>query len=215
MGTRRCANEGLNYEITDIPGRLKERAKAALAELIDAVSNKDDDDRRIWCSKKSRLTPPVLKAAIRRLTCKIELVPVLCGSAFKKKGVQVLVDAVVDYLPSPLDVPGAEGLEPGTENKVQGRDRTTTTSSARWRSSFGPILTRASWCSSAFIPASSRRATPFTIRARANASASAASWSFKAANARTSTRFMPATSPRWSACATSPPATRCATKILT
>ena len=62
---------------------------------------------------------PTLKAAIRRLTCKIELVPVLCGSAFKKKAVQVLVDAVVDYLPSPLDVPGAEGLEVGsTENKV-------------------------------------------------------------------------------------------------
>ena len=108
----------LNYEIKDIPAEHQERAKAALAELIDAVSNKDDDDCRTSCSKKSRLTPPVLKAAIRRLTCKIELVPVLCGSAFKKKGVQVLVDAVVDYLPSPLDVPGAEGLEPGTENKV-------------------------------------------------------------------------------------------------
>jgi elongation factor G len=60
-----------------------------------------------------------LKAAIRRLTCKIELVPVLCGSAFKKKGVQVLVDAVVDYLPSPLDIPGAEGLVPGTEDVVK------------------------------------------------------------------------------------------------
>src|SRR5204863_117014 len=61
---------------------------------------------------------PTLKAAIRRLTCKIEMVPVLCGSAFKKKAVQVLVDAVVDYLPSPLDVPPAEGLEPGTANVV-------------------------------------------------------------------------------------------------
>src|SRR5208282_3254351 len=59
-----------------------------------------------------------LKAAIRRLTCKIELIPVLCGSAFKKKGVQPLVDAVVDYLPSPLDVPPAEGIEPGTDNTV-------------------------------------------------------------------------------------------------
>ena len=65
------------------------------------------------------ITPEVLKAAIRRLTCKIELVPVLCGSAFKKRGVQPLVDAVVDYLPSPLDVPAAVGIVPGTEEKVE------------------------------------------------------------------------------------------------
>jgi elongation factor G len=111
------ANEGLNYEVTDIPAEFQERAKAALAELIDAVSNKDDTIANLVLEDKP-IDAPTLKAAIRRLTCKIELVPVLCGSAFKKKGVQVLVDAVVDYLPSPLDVPGAEGLEPGTENVV-------------------------------------------------------------------------------------------------
>jgi elongation factor G len=64
------------------------------------------------------ITPQELKAAIRRLTCKIELIPVLCGSAFKKKGVQPLIDAVIDYLPSPIDIPQAEGHEPGTENKI-------------------------------------------------------------------------------------------------
>jgi elongation factor G len=110
-------NEGLNYEIKDIPAEHQERAKAALAELIDAVSNKDDTIAELVLEEKP-ITPEVLKAAIRRLTCKIELVPVLCGSAFKKKGVQTLLDAVVDYLPGPLDVPPAEGLEPGTENKV-------------------------------------------------------------------------------------------------
>src|SRR5579864_4204457 len=109
------SNEGLNYEIKDVPAEHQERAKAALAELIDAVSNKDDHIADLVLEEKP-VTPEVLKAAIRRLTCKIELVPVLCGSAFKKKGVQVLVDAVVDYLPSPLDIPGAEGHEPGTEN---------------------------------------------------------------------------------------------------
>jgi elongation factor G len=112
------ANEGLNYEIKDIAPEDQERAKAALAELIDAVSNKDDEIANLVLEEKP-IDAPTLKAAIRRLTCKIELVPVLCGSAFKKKGVQVLVDAVVDYLPSPLDVPGAEGLEVGSlENKV-------------------------------------------------------------------------------------------------
>ncbi len=111
------ANEGLNYEVKDIPAEHQERAKAALAELIDAVSNKDDVIAELVLEEKP-ITPEVLKAAIRRLTCKIELVPVLCGSAFKKKAVQPLVDAVIDYLPGPLDVPPAEGMEPGTESKV-------------------------------------------------------------------------------------------------
>jgi elongation factor G len=110
-------NEGLNYEVKDIPAEHQERAKAALAELIDAVSNKDEEIANLVLEEKP-ITAPILKAAIRRLTCKIELVPVLCGSAFKKKAVQPLVDAVIDYLPGPLDVPGAEGLEPGTENRV-------------------------------------------------------------------------------------------------
>src|SRR2546423_7725466 len=106
---------GLKYEITDIPAELKDSAQAALAELIDAVSNKDDAIAELVIENKP-ISPQVLKAAIRRLTCKIEMVPVLCGSAFKKRGVQPLVDVVVDYLPYPLDVPPAVGLEPGTED---------------------------------------------------------------------------------------------------
>ncbi len=109
---------GLKYEVTDIPADLKEEAETALAELTDAVSNKDDLIAELVIENKP-ITPQILKAAIRRLTCKIELVPVLCGSAFKKRGVQPLVDAVVDYLPSPLDVPPAAGIEPGTETKVE------------------------------------------------------------------------------------------------
>jgi len=111
-------NEGLNYEVTDIPVEHRERAQAALAELIDAVSNKDDTIAEMVLEEKP-IDAVTLKAAIRRLTCKIELVPVLCGSAFKKKGVQVLVDAVIDYLPSPIDIPQAQGHEPGTDNKIE------------------------------------------------------------------------------------------------
>ncbi|HEY2328295.1 MAG TPA: GTP-binding protein, partial [Verrucomicrobiae bacterium] len=110
--------EGLVYEVTDIPAEHKARAEAALAELIDAVSNKDDSIAELVLEDKP-IAPAVLKAAIRRLTCKIELVPVLCGSAFKKKAVQVLVDAVIDYLPSPIDIPGAEGHELGTDVVVK------------------------------------------------------------------------------------------------
>ncbi len=111
------ANEGLNYEVREIRNTHIDKAKAALAELIDAVSNKDDLIAEMVLDEK-QIDAPTLKAAIRRLTCKIELVPVLCGSAFKKKAVQVLVDAVIDYLPSPIDIPQAEGIEPGTETKI-------------------------------------------------------------------------------------------------
>ncbi len=109
--------EGLAYQVTDVPAELKEKAAAALTELIQAVADKDDEIANLVIEDKP-VPALVLKAAIRRLTCKIELIPVLCGSAFKKKGVQPLVDAVIDYLPSPLDVPPAEGMEPGTDNTV-------------------------------------------------------------------------------------------------
>ena len=111
------SNEGLRYEIREIPEPLKEQAAQGLKELIEAVSNKDDTIAEMVLEEKP-ISPPELKAAIRRLTCKIELIPVLCGSAFKKKGVQFLVDTVIDYLPSPLDIPPAEGQDPATEEKV-------------------------------------------------------------------------------------------------
>src|SRR6266498_3593521 len=117
-GAGDVVNEGLKYEVQEIPGPLKEKARAALTELIDAVSNKDDTIAELVIEEKP-IKPLMLKAAIRRLTCKIEFVPVLCGSAFKKKAVQPLIDAVVDYLPSPLDVPPAEGHEPGTDNVIR------------------------------------------------------------------------------------------------
>ncbi len=117
---------GLKYEVKEIPAELKDYATKALSELIDAVSNKDDAIAELVIENKP-ITPAILKAAIRRLTCKIEMIPVMCGSAFKKRGVQPLVDAVVDYLPSPLDVPAATGMVPGNEAEkveVPSDDRT-------------------------------------------------------------------------------------------
>ncbi len=102
---------GVTYAIAEIPEDYAERAKIALAELVDAVSNKDDLIANLVIEDKP-VSALVLKEAIRRLTCKLEFVPVLAGSAFKKRGVQPLVDAVIDYLPSPLDVPHARGQLP-------------------------------------------------------------------------------------------------------
>src|SRR3954471_3508150 len=109
---------GLTYSVSDVPAEHKERAEAERAELIEAVANKDDLIAELVIENKP-IEVKVLKEAIRRLTCKIELVPVMCGSAFKKKGVQPLVDAVIDYLPSPLDIPPATGIDPDTKEPVE------------------------------------------------------------------------------------------------
>ncbi|RME96525.1 MAG: elongation factor G [Verrucomicrobia bacterium] len=99
---------GSSYEVAEIPEELRDRAQAALAELIDAVSNKDDEVAELVIEDKP-VDALTLKRAIRRLTCRLEMVPVLGGSAFKNKGIQPLIDAIVDYLPSPLDIPPATG----------------------------------------------------------------------------------------------------------
>jgi elongation factor G len=109
---------GLRFEITEIPPAEQDRARQALAELVDAVANKDDQIAELVIEEKP-VPPDVLKAAIRRLTCALEMVPVLAGSAFRKRGVQPLIEAVVDYLPSPLDIPPAVGWKPGTEERVE------------------------------------------------------------------------------------------------
>lgn len=116
-GAGDVSNEGLKYDITDVPAEMKEEAASALRALIDAVSNKDDAIAEMVLEEKP-ISAPELKAAIRRLTCNLEMVPVMCGSAFKKKGVQPLVDAVIDYLPCPLDVPPAKGHVPGSEDEA-------------------------------------------------------------------------------------------------
>ncbi len=108
---------GLNYRVTEIPEELKESASFALEELIHAVADRDDQIAELVLEEKP-VEPLVLKQGIRRLTCSLQFVPVLCGSAFKKRGVQPMVDAVIDYLPSPIDVPPAIGQDPDDATKT-------------------------------------------------------------------------------------------------
>jgi elongation factor G len=108
---------GMRYAIAEIPEEERERARLALKELLEAVANKDDEVAELVIEDKP-VDPRTLKRAIRRLTCNLELVPVLGGSAFKKRGVQPLIDAVVDYLPSPLDVPPPQGQDPTQPDQV-------------------------------------------------------------------------------------------------
>jgi len=102
---------GVKTELIEIPPGEIERARQALADLVDAVANKDDEIAELVIENRP-IDPLTLKRAIRRLTVSLELVPVLGGSAFRKRGIQSLVDAVIDYLPSPLEVPPAQGLRP-------------------------------------------------------------------------------------------------------
>jgi elongation factor G len=108
---------GKEQEIVDIPAEYAEAAAQAREHLLEEVSQYDDELLEMIL-EEHEIPLERLKAAIRKATLDIKLTPVLCGSSFKNKGVQPLLDAVLDYLPSPLDVPPVEGLEPakGSDN---------------------------------------------------------------------------------------------------
>jgi elongation factor G len=107
---------GKEFEVTDIPAELADEAAAAREHLLEEVSHYDDELLEMILEEQDIPTAR-LKQAIRKATLDIKMTPVLCGSSFKNKGVQPLLDAVVDYLPSPLEVPPVEGIEP-----VKGED---------------------------------------------------------------------------------------------
>ncbi len=108
---------GKNQEIVDIPEEFVAEAEAAREHLLEEVSHYDDELVEMILEEQE-ISPERLKQAIRKATLEIRMTPVLCGSSFKNKGVQPLLDAVLDYLPSPLEVPPVEGLEPekGSDN---------------------------------------------------------------------------------------------------
>jgi elongation factor G len=110
---------GQEFEVTDIPAELVEQAQEYHHQLIDAVSNFDDEVLEAYLEDESSVTADMLKRAIRAATLADEITPVLLGSAFKNKGVQPLLDAVIDYLPSPLDVPAIKGTDPKTEGELE------------------------------------------------------------------------------------------------
>jgi len=102
---------GKEQDVIDVPAELAEQAAAAREHLLEEVSHYDDDLLEMILEEQE-IPVDRVKAAIRKATLQIRMTPVLCGSSFKNKGVQPLLDAVIDYLPSPLDVPPVEGVEP-------------------------------------------------------------------------------------------------------
>ncbi|HEY9502990.1 MAG TPA: elongation factor G [Pyrinomonadaceae bacterium] len=106
-------SKGSEYETVEIPEDLKQAATEAREKLIEAVASVDDDLMHKYIEGEE-ISEKEIRAALRKGTIDLKLVPVVTGSAFKNKGVQTLLDAVVDYLPSPLDVPPVEGINPKT-----------------------------------------------------------------------------------------------------
>ena len=109
---------GTDIQETDIPEDLQDLAEEWREKLVEAVAETDEELMERYLEGEE-ISEAELKAAIRKATCAVEFYPVLCGSAFKNKGVQLMLDAVVDYLPSPLDVPSIKGVDPNTDQEVE------------------------------------------------------------------------------------------------
>ncbi len=110
-------SKGQKFEWVDIPKELEATAHEWREKLIESVADVDDEIMHLYLDGKvAEVTEAMIHRALRAGTCSFKLVPVLCGSAFKNKGVQMMLDAVVNYLPSPVDVPPVEGINPDKPN---------------------------------------------------------------------------------------------------
>ena len=112
---------GTEMKIEAIPSELAEQAEEYHHQLIDSVADHDEELMETYLEDEKAVTPDMLRRALRAATLDISITPVLLGSAFKNKGVQPLLDGVLDYLPSPVDVPPVLGVDPRTEHELSRR----------------------------------------------------------------------------------------------
>jgi elongation factor G len=112
---------GTKIDVGDIPAELVEQAQEYHHQLIEAVADHDEELTETYLLDEESVTAEMLRRALRKATLAATVTPVLCGSAFKNKGIQPLLDAVIDYLPSPLDVPPVHGIDPRTQHELSRR----------------------------------------------------------------------------------------------
>ncbi len=112
------ATMGSDYEVKEIPADLADQAAEYREKMIEAIANVDDDVAAKYLEGEE-VSEAEIRAALRKGTIGLHLVPVVAGTAFKNKGVQTLLDAVVDYLPSPLDIKPVTGIDPKTDEEVE------------------------------------------------------------------------------------------------
>jgi elongation factor G len=118
------ASQGMKFEFREIPDELKELAKEWHDKMVEAAAEADDDLMNKYLEGHD-LSMEDVKKGLRKRTIKNEIVPMLCGSAFKNKGVQAMLDAVIEYMPAPTDIPPVTGE---LENGKPGSARPPTTS---------------------------------------------------------------------------------------
>jgi elongation factor G len=109
---------GAKYKIEEIPADLVDKAKEYREKMLEAVAEFDDQVMEKYLNGQS-LTEEEIRRVIRTATIKMKVTPVLCGSAFKNKGVQQLLDGVVEFLPSPVDIPAVKGIDPNTNKELE------------------------------------------------------------------------------------------------
>jgi len=109
---------GTNYEYQEIPDELKEEAEKYRSELVEAVAEYDDELLEKFFEDPDSITKEELLNVVRRATIDMTIVPVLCGSAFKNKGIQRLLDSIIDFLPAPTDISAIEGMDPRSDEKL-------------------------------------------------------------------------------------------------
>jgi elongation factor G len=109
---------GTEIQETEIPAEYQEQAEEWREKLVEAVAD-TDEDLMMKFLEGEEITEEELKAGIRNATLAVDFYPVLCGSAFKNKGVQLMLDAVIDYLPAPTDVPAIKGFDPKTDEETE------------------------------------------------------------------------------------------------
>ncbi len=138
-------DQGTSMETTEIPAEYADEAKTAHEALVEAIVEHDEELLEKYLNGES---VPVadLKRVLRKATCNVQITPVCCGTAFKNKGVQPMLDAVIDYLPSPLDVPAIEGLNSDGSEAIRKSDDSEPFAALAFKIATDPFVGRLTFC---------------------------------------------------------------------
>ena len=187
---------GKDMRVEPIPEDMMDLAQEYREKLLDAVSMFDDDIMEKYMEGEE-IPAEQIRAAIRKATCAVEMIPVVCGTSYKNKGVQKLLDAIVDYMPSPLDIPAIKGVNPDTDEEDERHpDDNAPFSALAFKIATDPYVGQSVLCPRVFRTCKHR-----IFCSELHQAAERAHWTYccrcMPTTVRTLRRFMPAISPLW------------------